>query len=560
MRLVQFSVTNFRSITSAHRIDFSDVTVLLGKNNEGKSNLLRALHVAMRLLSWHTKPYRHRTIIDSYAENIYSWQRDYPIQIQDSPRPKHTILRLDFSLDDAECQEFKEAIASSINGSLALEIKIGKEGDPKIRFVKSGKNTKSLDTKSDKIAKFVADRIHFNYIPAVRTDSTTIELINGLLSQELKTLEKNQAYENALKNIADLQKPILDRLAKQVQGPLKEFLPNIKSVKLEITELNRRLSLRRDVSVIIDDGTETSLEHKGDGVKSLAALGLLKSKSAASGASLLAIEEPESHLHPSAIHQVSEIIKSISENSQVIITTHNPLFVDRENIKANVIVTEGGAKQAKDISMIREVLGVKASDNLQSANYVLLVEGEHDAKSLKALLPALSDKIAKALKSNMLIIEPLNSASKLSFMLSFYRGQLCATYSFLDDDQAGNEAVKAASQASLISSTRYTLSMCEGMKEAELEDCINTDIYRKAILDQLGVDIFSPKFKGNKKWSTRMESTFKFQGKTLSEKDLSISKQIVVDAILNNPKIALNDYKRNSIDALIEGVENMLKT
>ena len=123
--------------------------------------------------------------------------------------------------------------------------------------------------------------------------------------------------------------------------------------QLEISESSRRFSLRRDVSVVIDDGTPTLLEYKGDGVKSLAALGLLKSQNAPTGASILAIEEPESHLHPAAIHQVHEIIRSISQTSQVIVTTHNPLFVDRENIKSNVIVTNGGATPAKNIAAIK---------------------------------------------------------------------------------------------------------------------------------------------------------------------------------------------------------------
>ncbi|HYD82192.1 MAG TPA: AAA family ATPase [Paucimonas sp.] len=53
MRLVSFSVTNFRSITDAHKIPISDSTVLIGRNNEGKSNLLRALSIAMKALTAH---------------------------------------------------------------------------------------------------------------------------------------------------------------------------------------------------------------------------------------------------------------------------------------------------------------------------------------------------------------------------------------------------------------------------------------------------------------------------------------------------------------------------
>ena len=54
MKLINFSVTNFRSITAAHKIAISDRTVLVGKNNEGKSNLLKALQVSSELLQEHS--------------------------------------------------------------------------------------------------------------------------------------------------------------------------------------------------------------------------------------------------------------------------------------------------------------------------------------------------------------------------------------------------------------------------------------------------------------------------------------------------------------------------
>ena len=53
MKLVEFSVSNYRSITSAHKIKLQNFTVLVGKNNEGKSNLLTAMNVAMKALMNH---------------------------------------------------------------------------------------------------------------------------------------------------------------------------------------------------------------------------------------------------------------------------------------------------------------------------------------------------------------------------------------------------------------------------------------------------------------------------------------------------------------------------
>ena len=559
MKLVQFSATNYRSITAAHRITFKNITVLIGRNNEGKSNLLRALEAAMNLLKQHALESpglkRRFNVVDA----AYVWQRDFPIQFQSRRASTQTTLKLEFHLDDDECRQFKGEIGSSINGSLPLEIKIGKDQEPQIRLVKSGKNTTALAAKSAKIARFVGKRIHFNYIPAVRTDNTTIELIRGLLSQELRTLESDPIYLNALKTIAELQQPVLDDLATRVHIPLQEFLPSIKSVALEISESSRRFSLRRDVSVVIDDGTRTLLEYKGDGVKSLAALGLLKSQNAPTGASILAIEEPESHLHPAAIHQVNEIIQSISQTSQVIVTTHNPLFVDRENIKSNVIVTNGGATPAKNIAAIRDILGIKASDNLIHANYVLVVEGQKDAIALRALLPVLSDKIGKALKNDMLIIDPIGGAGNLSYKLSQLRNSLCAVYTLLDHDEAGLKAYTKAEKESLISAANCTFIGCSGMKEAEFEDCLNLGIYRDAILNELGVDLNSKKFRSNRKWSDRIRATFLEQGKLFDDGLLMKAKDLVAAATAKNPRDALNEHKRNSIDAMVSGLERMIK-
>lgn len=559
MQLVQFSATNYHSITSAHRIRFSNVTVLIGRNNEGKSNLLRALEAAMALLKQHSLISSSRNRRMFMNDAAYVWQRDFPVQLQDRRTATQTILKLEFLLDEEECREFRGEIGSSINGSLPLEIKIGKDQEPQIRLVKSGKNTTALAAKSAQIARFVASRIHFNYIPAVRTDNTTIELIGGLLSQELRTLESDDRYLEALNTIADLQQPILDELATRVHGPLKEFLPSIKSVKLEISESSRRYSLRRDVSVVIDDGTPTLLEYKGDGVKSLAALGLLKSQNAPTGASILAIEEPESHLHPAAIHQVNEIIRSISETSQVIVTTHNPLFVDRENIRANVIVTDGGATPAKNIAAIRDILGIKASDNLTHANYALVVEGEDDAIALRALLPILSEKIAKALRNNLLIVEPIGGAGNLSYKLCLLRNSLCAVHTLLDGDQAGRDAYKKAEGDSLISVANCTFITCNDMTEAEFEDCIDPQIYREIILNEQGVDLTSTKFRGNSKWSQRIRTTFLDQGKNFTDELLMKSKYLVAAAIAKNPKSALNQHKRNSVDAMVSALERMIK-
>jgi len=50
MRLDAFTITRYRSINRAQRVPVGSFTVLVGPNNEGKSNILRALGAAFAAL------------------------------------------------------------------------------------------------------------------------------------------------------------------------------------------------------------------------------------------------------------------------------------------------------------------------------------------------------------------------------------------------------------------------------------------------------------------------------------------------------------------------------
>ncbi len=564
MELVNFSVTNYRSITTAYKVSVSNTTVLIGRNNEGKSNLLKALDVGMKSLQRHAiEARRGRAVSRNMARRdsqSYDWERDFPINLQLRTSGTQTIIRLEFLLTEDEINEFKGTIKSSLNGILPIIVKIGKNSVPTIEVSKKGKGSKTLNSKSGQIAEFIAKKIVFNYIPAVRTDQEALDVVSRMLAQRLRVLEEQPDYIQALQTIKNLQQPILDNLSERIKEPLQEFLPGIKSVSIEIPENMRRSSFRRDFDIIIDDGTPTNLSFKGDGVKSLAALGLLKDRIGTDGASIIAIEEPESHLHPAAIHQLNDVIKALGAENQVIITTHNPLFVDRHDIKSNIVVDKGKALPAKNVQQIRDLLGIKASDNLINASYVLVVEGDDDVISLKALLSELSEKLRKYIASHMLIIEQIGGAGNLSYKLTSLNNSLCVYHCFLDNDDAGRRAYETAENDGLLSVKANTFVTCNGSPNAELEDCLNLDSYHQKMLDEFGVNLDCPQFRGNQKWSNRVRDAFLNQGKLWNKGTESRVKYLVAECVAKNPKTALNQHKRNSIDALVESMEGLIKS
>ena len=116
MRLVQFSVTNFRSIRKAEKLPIGDFTVLLGPNNEGKSNILQAMALGMRVLGRSRRPERTRVrplfrggMVAEDRLGAFNWERDYPLELQDTAPDGRTSMRFDFELTSDEMDEFREA-------------------------------------------------------------------------------------------------------------------------------------------------------------------------------------------------------------------------------------------------------------------------------------------------------------------------------------------------------------------------------------------------------------------------------------------------------------------
>jgi hypothetical protein len=496
----------------------------------------------------------------SRRDEIFEWSRDFPVSLQSKTPDGYSVFDLEFELTDEEIVDFKSDVGSSLNGTLPIQLKFG-VNDSIFTVTKQGKGGQSLTKKAQAIARFVARHLHIAYIPAVRTALAAERVVSDLVERELTLIEKTPEYQSALREIAQLQAPVLERISESVRESLQEFLPNVRDVKVDISTDARYRALRRSCEVVIDDGTATRLDKKGDGVQSLAALSLIKYASHSSNYNrnlILAIEEPESHLHPRAIHQLRDVLVDLSAKHQVILTTHCPLFVDRGNVRSNILVDKKKAVAASSIGQIRDSLGVRAADNLRSAEVVLVVEGEDDRGSLAALFSNCSSRLSQALRSGLLAIDSLGGGSNLCYKLGQLRDALCTCHVLLDDDRAGKEAFKKAEAEGLIGMADVTHVVCPGQQESEFEDMIDVSVYEKHFLETYGVSLASQRFKGRSKWSDRLRETFSHQGKLWSAQIERRVKVDVMNLVVDNPGDALSAYRRNSFDALVAALEGKL--
>ena len=566
MKLESVTIQNFRSITKAYKLPLSSSTVLIGPNNEGKSNVLRALVLATRILIGRRRPepsgYGMHPSARFGQESDYDWERDFPLHLQEKMPNGESVFVLEYELTEDEVDRFWSVIGSRLNGTLPLRVAIGRKSLPRVTVHKKGPGGKVLSDKAKKVADFVAERIELEYIPAVRTAQSAQRVVDTMVARELATLEADKKYIDALEQIALIQKPVLEGLSQSIKDTLVQFLPAVKSVDVR-APLERRAEALRRCEIYIDDGSMTELRYKGDGVQSLAALGLMRHASAKSSLGknvVVAIEEPESHLHPRAIHELRAVVEQLGLKHQVVVTTHCPLFVSRRQIESNIIVNNRKAKPATSINEIRDVLGVRAADNLVHAELVLVVEGEDDRVSTSALLAHSSVRLDEALKANRLAIDTLGGASNLAYKLGLLRNALCDYHVLLDADAAGSQAYDRARAASLLVDADINLTTCQGMREAEFEDLLAEGLVFQVLSTVYRITHpLIPKDARRKKWSERMKSVFESAGKPWSDRTRDELKMAIADAVKASPEMALNPHRRAVFDSLVGALESRLE-
>lgn len=558
MKLSDFSVVNYRSITTARKIKTNNMTVLVGKNNEGKSNILRALTLAMDIMKIYSKDPRSLQIaVRPYLKNHYSWEKDYPISLQEKNPNGWSSIDLNFELDEQDILAIRSMTGIRLSGCIPVRVSTNGAA-AKIDIPKRGTAAFADADNKKKIIEYVCFKIDFNFIPAVRTEYDALRVVDSLIEKSLETLDTNPDYINAMNKIEELQQGILDGISNQIIEPLQEFLPTVRNVQIHIQNERRRIAMRRNTEIIIDDGTPTPIQQKGDGIKSLTALAILNIPARVDRVSVVAIEEPESHLHPESARQLYDTIMSLSQTHQIVLTTHSPLFVNRTNLKENIIVNDGKATPIKKIKEIRDVLGIHISDNLTNAEHVLIVEGEDDKIALEKLLPSMSTKIKRAIQNGTFIIDYIGGAGNLPYKLSFYRNLQCKYHVLLDNDDAGRHAGSEAERQGLLDVRNVTYAICNGSPNAEIEDCYNKAVYENAILNEFGVNINVAEFRGNKKWSDRIAGCFLSQGKLWNDAMEKRVKLVVANEISEEVDTVLNEHKRSSMDALVTSLETLL--
>ena len=576
MRLSEFSVRNFRSITSQVRVSLGDQTTLVGPNNEGKSNLLRAMALGMDLVEgWSavapSLAARHRddsglptlalrrrrdsrtSAFDGDRGLSWDWERDYPLAKQGVAGAKPTLLRLRFELSEEELTDFHRYTGIRCNGELPVELKLTK-GRVTLGIVKQGRGAASYQAKAREIAEFIAERIEFVYVQAVRTFDQARLLVNELVRERISELSESQEYLELLDKLSDLQRAAIVPLQESLTRSVKNYLPAISTIEVEQADIRRSASVG---DLIVDDGVRTSLMAKGDGVKSLLTMALIHELSSMRHANrtlVLAVDEPEAHLHPKAIHELDGVFRDFSSRQQVILATHNPIFVNRTSIRSNVLVERNATRVATSVSQIRAAIGVQIQDNLESAELTVLVEGHTDATILPHLLSIQNPIWARPSQRERIVFKATTGTGKLPVFIQREKTTICRIIAVLDNDSAGRQQAENVKSSNLIPSDDIFLLGLPGKRDSELEDVLNPDAYIDALKEHFGRPFSARHFaNATKKWSDNFLTAANALGVAGGEEQIVRAAKVAVAAAVtgcSDSSLVLRSAASETVDSL----------
>lgn len=569
MRLTEVTVQNYRSITTQTKFTVDDLTTLVGPNNEGKSNLLRALALGMHVIQrWSTaraEIVRNGEVSGPLAMSFlrprsgtqgvqlgrgYRWSDDYPLAKQSSRGARPTVLRLRFQLTDDEVRSFTEQTGITNNGDLPVEITLGKLS---VTFgvVKPGRGAVTHRAKAREIAEFIASRISLVSVPAIRTSEQAIGLANELARIRTRSLLDSEEYLTLTSRLNELRMEAVGEVSRDLVQSVQRYIPSVESIDLQNADIERSNSIE---DLFVHDGTVTSIESKGDGIKSLITMALIQelAQERSRGHSfVLAVDEPEAHLHPASVHELQSLFQGLSAAQQVILATHNPIFVNRERVDSNILVKSNAARPAKNVAAIRDALGVELGDNLHSAETVVLVEGVSDEKTLPVMLAELEPRILQEVKGGRILFKAIRGAGKLRTQIQREKSTVCRILVVLDDDSAGRDEAKRAIAAKLLPDRNIFL-LGGRQTQAELEDLLSPDAYLQALASEFGRD-FEPRHFSNrsKKWSANLGLAAKELGVVDSEQTLNDRGKTAVSlAIQDADGHILRDESKEHLNAL----------
>ncbi len=333
-RIEYLRVQNYRALRDLELKSITPLTVFVGANGSGKSTIFDVFAFLSECFTLGLRKAWHKR--GSFRE-LSTRGQEGSIVIELKYREKTKSPLITYHL----------AISENIKGPFVseewLQWRRGQRGKPfKFLDFKEGEGEAIMGEMSDEEDERVSEKLESPEFLAVSTLGqfakhprvsalrrfitgwylSYLNADNTRTQPEAGTQERLSATGDNLPNVIQYLKEQYPELLEKILHTLSRRVPRLEKVEAEIMRDGRLLLQIKDapfsqpiLAKFASDGT----------LKMLAYLTVLYDPGPPA---LVGIEEPENYLHPRLLTELAEECRAASANTQLMITTHSPFFVD----------------------------------------------------------------------------------------------------------------------------------------------------------------------------------------------------------------------------------------
>lgn len=431
MFISNLKITNYRGIKETREINLARFSSVVGKNDAGKTIVLNAIATFLDIRNFKITPtdfndlskpieFEFRLTSDSMAELLKT-------------KVKSKVKKtdgLDEFINDVifDNSIVYKRVATTSGGAWAEEkIQVNDFENSEIQglYFKSDEEITAIvekfgivipvegrgrNSKAEKI-KYIKE--HFKNEPRakfwlpddmkVSSLFPEVEMFKADYGLEADTKFKTATvteiedyFNRAEERLQQFKNEINDEMKKEaniLKSYMQEYASSLKDIDISPNVSWKDAIKSVDVSFKFDsDEKFIPMTHKGTGYRRLfmvARFRYLAEKSKGNNVIYL-IEEPETFLHPTAQQDLLNALKELSNDNQVVITTHSPVFAGATHVEGVVLCTKTTQSNYENavagnvqefLFKIIDELGIKPSFNLRDHHEsILFVESTNDMK------------------------------------------------------------------------------------------------------------------------------------------------------------------------------------
>ena len=320
--LKEVHISNYLSLRDVV-LPLKPLTVLVGPNASGKSNVLSALRLLNRMIRAEALP-----PVDLIQRLLWAGEaKCITFQLQAEVKEIPAEYELELSADSENRLAYERLLIQNIDVISVLDgqgyVK-DEDGRNKTTYKSKKLALKSAGDYGEKpitslLTEFVRDWEFYDFQPRVMRGRVT-SIDHLILGEPMETRGSPQLDDDG--------STLTELLSYWFENERERFETISRSLKKSTNiSIDHRI-IDEEPQLCLSEGYKNPIPLQGasDGTLRLVAYYTLLNQPVLPP--LIAIEEPERNLHPGALHDIAEVLELIAEQSQVIITTHSSQLLD----------------------------------------------------------------------------------------------------------------------------------------------------------------------------------------------------------------------------------------